>query len=124
MPIYEYACAKCGEFEVNQRITEDPLKRCPTCRGKVKKLMSSTSFQLKGSGWYQTEYGSKKSDAGTDKSSKEKSAGSGDGASASKGESSPTSESSSSEKSTGTKEKSTASKDKSTSKKDTSAKAA
>ena len=60
MPIYEYQCAKCGEFEVSQRITEDSLKRCPTCRGKVKKLISNTSFQLKGSGWYQTDYGSKK----------------------------------------------------------------
>jgi putative FmdB family regulatory protein len=65
MPIYEYQCAKCGEFEVSQRITDDPLKRCPTCRSKVKKLISNTSFQLKGSGWYQTDYGGKKTDAAT-----------------------------------------------------------
>jgi putative FmdB family regulatory protein len=56
MPIYEYECAKCGEFEVNQRITDDPLKRCPKCKGKVRKLISNTSFQLKGSGWYVTDY--------------------------------------------------------------------
>jgi putative FmdB family regulatory protein len=56
MPIYEYQCEKCGEFEVTQRITENPLKRCPTCKRKVRKLISNTSFQLKGSGWYITDY--------------------------------------------------------------------
>ena len=56
MPIYEYHCEKCGEFEVTQRITEDPLKKCPTCKRKVRKLISNTSFQLKGSGWYITDY--------------------------------------------------------------------
>src|ERR1044071_2381498 len=59
MPIYEYACPKCGEFEISQRITEDALKRCPKCRSKVKKLISQTSFQLKGSGWYVTDYARK-----------------------------------------------------------------
>ena len=63
MPIYEYLCKKCGEFEVTQRITDDPLARCPTCRGKVKKLISNTSFQLKGSGWYVTDYARKGSEA-------------------------------------------------------------
>jgi len=57
MPIYEYNCSKCGVFEVTQRITEDPLKKCPSCRSKVQKLISNTSFQLKGSGWYITDYG-------------------------------------------------------------------
>ncbi len=56
MPIYEYLCPKCGQFEVTQRITEDALKRCPTCRGKVQKLISASSFQLKGTGWYLTDY--------------------------------------------------------------------
>ncbi len=59
MPIYEYQCKKCGEFEVVQKITETPLKRCPTCRGKVTKLISNTSFQLKGTGWYVTDYARK-----------------------------------------------------------------
>lgn len=59
MPIYEYACPKCGEFEVTQRITEEPLKKCPTCKRKVRKLISNTSFQLKGSGWYVTDYAKK-----------------------------------------------------------------
>jgi putative FmdB family regulatory protein len=56
MPIYEYRCTKCGEFEQMQRITDPPLERCPKCRRKVTKLISSTSFQLKGSGWYVTDY--------------------------------------------------------------------
>jgi putative FmdB family regulatory protein len=59
MPIYEYDCPRCGVFEATQRITEDPLSRCPTCRSKVKKLISQTSFQLKGTGWYATDYGRK-----------------------------------------------------------------
>ena len=66
MPIYEYACPKCGEFETTQRITEPPLKKCPTCKSKVQKLISSTSFQLKGSGWYATDYGGKKKGAVTE----------------------------------------------------------
>lgn len=57
MPIYEYECSRCGIFEVNQRITESPLVKCPRCRGKVHKLISQSSFQLKGSGWYVTDYG-------------------------------------------------------------------
>jgi putative FmdB family regulatory protein len=57
MPIYEYTCKKCGDFEVTQRITEDPLKKCPTCGAKVSKLISRAAFHLKGSGWYMTDYG-------------------------------------------------------------------
>ena len=57
MPIYEYKCSECGVFEVTQRITEDPLETCPTCQGEVRKLISNTSFQLKGTGWYVTDYG-------------------------------------------------------------------
>ena len=57
MPIYEYKCSECGVFEATQRITEDPLDECPTCQGEVRKLISNTSFQLKGTGWYITDYG-------------------------------------------------------------------
>ncbi len=59
MPIYEYECSKCGVVDAMQKITEEPLKTCPVpkCRRKVRKLMSSTQFQLKGSGWYVTDYG-------------------------------------------------------------------
>jgi putative FmdB family regulatory protein len=56
MPIYEYRCEKCGVFEETQRITDPALERCPTCRRKVQRLISSTSFQLRGSGWYATDY--------------------------------------------------------------------
>lgn len=60
MPVYEYACEKCGhEFEVSQRITDEPIKTCPVCRArKVKRLISQTSFVLKGSGWYSDLYSS------------------------------------------------------------------
>lgn len=63
MPIYEYQCQKCGTFETTQRITEEPLSKCPTCKGKVKKLISNTSFQLKGTGWYVTDYARKGKEA-------------------------------------------------------------
>jgi putative FmdB family regulatory protein len=67
MPIYEYRCAKCGDFDVMQKITEKPLRKCPTCKGKVAKLLSNTAFQLKGSGWYVTDYAGK-GKAATEKS--------------------------------------------------------
>ncbi len=87
MPIYEYHCDKCGDFEVTQRITEDPLKKCPTCRSKVRKLISSTSFMLKGTGWYATDYARKSSGSDT---SGAKSDGTGSEAkSESKGEAKP-----------------------------------
>ncbi|HLH78256.1 MAG TPA: zinc ribbon domain-containing protein [Candidatus Binataceae bacterium] len=72
MPIYEYQCERCGVFEVTQRITEDPLKRCPTCKGRVHRLISNTSFMLKGTGWYATDYG--RSSSGTDSKSGSKEA--------------------------------------------------
>lgn len=53
-----------------QKITEPALKRCPTCQSKVTKLMSSTSFQLKGSGWYVTDYARKGSASGNGEGSK------------------------------------------------------
>jgi len=64
MPIYEYKCQKCGIFEITRRITDKSLGKCPTCKGKVKKLISNTSFQLKGTGWYVTDYARKGKDGG------------------------------------------------------------
>ena len=63
MPIYEYRCEKCDrEFEVEQRITDPPLGACPKCRSrKVRRLISQTSFVLKGGGWYSDIYSSKSS---------------------------------------------------------------
>lgn len=96
MPIYEYACPKCGEFEVTQRITDAALKKCPTCKStKVKKLISNTSFQLKGSGWYVTDYARKDSGGGGKSATESKGDSKSDGKSESKSESSATKESSS-----------------------------
>lgn len=58
MPIYEYECEKCGaHLEVLQKMGDKALTRCTKCRGKVRKVVSRSSFQLKGSGWYVTDYG-------------------------------------------------------------------
>ena len=66
MPIYEYKCRKCGkQFEAFQGITEPELKSCKFCKGKVHKLVSLSSFSLKGSGWYVTDYAGKKPPAKT-----------------------------------------------------------
>ena len=59
MPIYEYECPSCDKvFEVQQRMIDDPLKTCPDCQSEVKKLVSVSSFQLKGGGWYADGYSS------------------------------------------------------------------
>ncbi|MEA3493718.1 MAG: FmdB family zinc ribbon protein [Candidatus Margulisiibacteriota bacterium] len=72
MPRYDYKCSKCGHiFEVQQRITEEPLKYCPECRGKVKRLISAAGIIFKGSGFHITDY-SKKSTVGTKPEKKEK----------------------------------------------------
>lgn len=64
MPIYEYQCRKCGrQFEAFQNITEPDLKTCKFCKGKVQKMMSLSSFSLKGTGWYATDYKGKKPQA-------------------------------------------------------------
>ncbi len=61
MPIYEYRCDDCGhQFDAFQKITEDPVSECPECGGTVHKLVSRTTFVLKGGGWYATEYGNRK----------------------------------------------------------------
>ncbi len=60
MPIYEYKCRKCGHgFEMMQRFSDQPVKKCPECSGTVDKLISQSTFHLKGSGWYATDYGKK-----------------------------------------------------------------
>jgi putative FmdB family regulatory protein len=62
MPIYEYACAACGhQFEEWQKMSDKPIRVCPKCKAKkVEKLISATSFTLKGGGWYADLYSSNK----------------------------------------------------------------
>jgi len=68
VPIYEYQCTKCGEvFEAFQKFTDEPLTHCRLCNSKVEKLISHSSFQLKGSGWYLTDYARRNSSPAADK---------------------------------------------------------
>jgi putative FmdB family regulatory protein len=78
MPIYEYQCTHCGRVqEILQKISDKPLTKCSRCSGRMHKLISQSSFHLKGTGWYVTDYANK---SGTSKAaaktSKEKSSGS------------------------------------------------
>ena len=88
MPIYEYACEKCGrQHEVVRKVSDKPLTRCPSCKGKLTRLLSPSAFQFKGTGWYVTDYpkkgsgpekkesGPDKKDSGPDKKDGEKSTG-------------------------------------------------
>ncbi len=66
MPVYEYECEDCEKvIEVQQRMADAPLTMCPECQGAVKKVMSMSSFQLKGGGWYADGYASARKDTGT-----------------------------------------------------------
>lgn len=71
MPIYEYRCSECGkEFEMIRKFSDRPLKKCIHCSGPVEKLISRSSFHLKGGGWYATDYAGKGKTCGkADKSS-------------------------------------------------------
>jgi putative FmdB family regulatory protein len=89
MPIYEYRCSACGhQFEILQKISDQPLTECPSCgKSTLAKLVSAAGFQLKGSGWYVTDFrdgNKKKKDAETGKASKteseNKQTGTGEGA--------------------------------------------
>ena len=57
MPIYEYQCQKCHHhFEEIQKLSDPPVTQCPECSGSVNRLISQTSFALKGEGWYKDGY--------------------------------------------------------------------
>jgi len=69
VPLYEYKCLKCGrKTEKIENMAGPHLKKCPHCGGKVEALFSAPAIQFKGSGWYVTDYGGKKSgsDSGKD----------------------------------------------------------
>lgn len=97
MPIYEYRCNDCGhQFEVTQRMSDAPLTECEVCGGHVSKVLFAPAIHFKGSGFHNTDYGTRRRPAGEDGS------GSGDGQSANgatkdakKAESAPASSSSS-----------------------------
>lgn len=97
MPIYEYVCQDCGhELEAMQKISEEPLKKCPQCAAEsLRKKISAAGFRLKGGGWYETDFksGKKKNVAGSDAAS------SSDSSSGSSSSSSESSSSSGTEKS-------------------------
>lgn len=60
MPIYEYECTKCGhQTEALQKFSDPPLAECELCHGKLKKFISHSTFHLKGTGWYVTDYAAK-----------------------------------------------------------------
>ncbi|OQY58514.1 MAG: FmdB family transcriptional regulator [Desulfobacteraceae bacterium 4572_88] len=78
MPIYEYKCEQCGMVEeAFQKFSDEPLTSCNHCSGKLHKLMSQSSFHLKGSGWYVTDYANKsQNDSGVSKKKEDKSSAS------------------------------------------------
>ena len=58
MPLYDYKCMKCGYvFEVQQRISEEPLRHCPKCKGHIQRLIAPAGIIFKGSGFHVTDYG-------------------------------------------------------------------
>jgi len=62
MPIYEFRCKKCGsQIEVIQKMTDKAPARCKKCGGRLEKMISQTTFQFKGEGWYVTDYARKNS---------------------------------------------------------------
>lgn len=69
MPLYEYKCVNCGErVEIIQRVSDPPYSHCPKCRGEMRKQISSPAIQFKGSGFYKTDYATKKDSGKTSES--------------------------------------------------------
>ena len=68
MPIHEYQCRKCESVvERIEGMHDKPMRKCPSCGGKVEQMISSSAFVLKGSGWYATDYGTRSHDNGNGK---------------------------------------------------------
>ena len=59
VPLYEYQCPKCGNFDKIRKFSDPPLKKCPTCGSPVAKLLSAPAIQFKGAGWYVNDYAKK-----------------------------------------------------------------
>ncbi|SHF78020.1 putative regulatory protein, FmdB family [Desulfacinum infernum DSM 9756] len=76
MPIYEYECTKCGQItEAMQKFSDPPLTECDHCHGELRKMISMSTFHLKGSGWYVTDYAGRKQNANSSSSKNEDSSG-------------------------------------------------
>jgi putative FmdB family regulatory protein len=76
VPIYGYRCSNCGhQFEIQQRMSDDPLQVCPKCQGKLTKILYPTGVIFKGSGFYTTDYkaSGKPSDNGSSRDAESKS---------------------------------------------------
>lgn len=76
MPIYEYECPKCGRFEIIQKVSDRPVRKkpgCsfPDCPNVARRLISACTFELKGQGWYKTDYASGSNGTGNGISKKE-----------------------------------------------------
>jgi putative FmdB family regulatory protein len=95
MPTYGYRCSNCGhEFEIQQRMSDQPLKACPKCQGKLSKILYPVGISFKGSGFYTTDYGSGKTGpASTNGSAKDSDKAAAEAGSESKAESKPESKS-------------------------------
>jgi putative FmdB family regulatory protein len=92
MPTYSYECEACKHgLEAEQRISDAPLKKCPSCgKSKLRRMISSGNFILKGGGWYSDGYGSSKGGGGSSKDS-DSGGSSSEGSSAASTSSSPSS---------------------------------
>jgi putative FmdB family regulatory protein len=91
MPLYEYRCKKCGEqFEVIQKFSDRPLRTCRACKGKLEKLISRSSFALKGGGWYAEGYGASKGSRRSKSTSSESSSAGSESSGSGSGKSSST----------------------------------
>ncbi len=107
MPIYEYRCQDCDKvFEKIERSFDEHAEACPVCGGESKRIISNTSFVLKGSGWYVTDYcnrhGGAESGGNGDSGSKAKDGATSDSASAASDAASPASSASSAPSASGT----------------------
>jgi putative FmdB family regulatory protein len=71
MPIYEYRCERGHTFEVMQRMTDDPVASCSTCEAPVQRVFHPVAVHFKGSGFYNTDYGKRKSGPASDSTSKD-----------------------------------------------------
>ncbi|HKD10282.1 MAG TPA: zinc ribbon domain-containing protein [Bryobacteraceae bacterium] len=90
MPLYEYKCHSCGKtFEVLQKFSDEPVKVHEGCGGDVERLISRSAFQLKGSGWYATDYAKPNGGGATKDDSKASGDKSGDSKESSKTETKP-----------------------------------